>query len=136
MDLREFSSYQETKKKRKDKECKTLLREKQQEIEAREQIELTHVESIKEAVTEFPLKEGQEDADIDANVACMSQIATDLRKQVEELQPRKIPSTPLEVLEEHNKIVSKVVARINQGEKICTEAIESIFAMWKALLED
>ena len=35
---------------RKEKECKTLLREKEQEIEAKEQSQLTLVESIKEAV--------------------------------------------------------------------------------------
>ena len=49
-------AYQTTKMKRKEKERKTLLREKEQEIEARENSRITLAEAIKEAVAEFPLE--------------------------------------------------------------------------------
>ena len=47
-----------------------------------------------------------------------------------------IQSTPPEVLEEHNKVASQAVARIHQGEKLCTEVVELISVMWKSILED
>ena len=48
-------AYQETKQKTKVKEWKNLLREKEKEIEAREQSWIRIVEAIKELVIEFPL---------------------------------------------------------------------------------
>ena len=62
------------------KECKVLLREKEQEIEGQEQRRITLAESIKSAVPEFPVEEGQEVEDAVAKVNRLSRIATDLRK--------------------------------------------------------
>ena len=82
------------------------------------------------------MEEGQEDADMVTKVACLSHIATNLRRYVEELKAWQMPSTPLEVLEEQNKTTSEVVERIRQGEKLCTEAVEVVSMMWEVLLED
>ena len=60
----------------------------------------------------------------------------ELKKQVEELQEKHVLRTPPEVLEERSKATSEAVVRIRKGEKICTETVEAIFAMWESLLED
>ena len=75
-------SYQATKKKRKDTACKTLLREKEKEIEAREQSRLALTKSIKSMVTKFPPEAGQEDEYSVARVGCLSKIMVKLKKQV------------------------------------------------------
>ena len=100
-----------------------LLCEKEQEIEACEQRRLALDEAIEDAVTKFPLEEGQEDAYAAAKVAWLSRIAIDIRKQFEELKEQHIPSTPPEVIEEHRKTTSKVSSIINEGENLCTKAI-------------
>ena len=93
-------SYQETKQIRNATMRKTLLREKEQKIEAREQSRLALAESIKGAVVEFPLEAGQEDEDSVTRVGHLSKIMVELKKKVEELQEKKVLSTPREVLEE------------------------------------
>ena len=60
----------------------------------------------------------------------------ELKKQVEELHEKKVPSTPSKVLEERSKASSEAVARIRKGEKLSTEAIEVVSMKWEALLED
>ena len=85
---------------------------------------------------EFPLEEGQEDAYTTAKVACLSWIAAELRRQVEELKVRHTPSTPPEVLEERSKVVSEAEERIRIGETICTKVVEVVFTMWEALMDD
>ena len=47
----------------------------------------------------------------------------ELKKQVEEIQSRKVPSTPPEVLEERNKAMSEAIAKICDQEKLCTKEI-------------
>ena len=46
--------------------------------------------------------------------------------EVEELKAQKRSSTPPKVLEECKKITSKAVGRIEEGEKLCTEAIVAV----------
>ena len=87
-------------------------------------------------IAKFPLEAGQEYEDSITRVGCLSKIMVELKKQVEELQEKHVPSTPLEVLEEWIKVVTKAIARIRKGEKLCTEVVESISAMWESLLED
>ena len=91
-------AYQAAKNTRKEKERKVLLKEKDQDIEACEQSRLTLEESIKSAVEKFLIEEGQEYEDSTAKVGQLSWIAMEIRKQVEEIHARQIPSTPLEVL--------------------------------------
>ena len=50
-----------------------------------------------------------------------------MKKQVQELQAKKILSTPHEVLEEQKKSTSEAVAKITKGEKLYAEAVEFIF---------
>ena len=73
-------AYQATKKTRKEKEHKFLLKEKDQEIVAREQSRCTLAEAMKSAIAEFPPEEGQEDEDSAAKVSWLSQIAVQLKK--------------------------------------------------------
>ena len=87
-------------------------------------------------IVEFPLEAGQEDEYLVTKVGQLSMMVGDPRKQVEKLQMKKVPSTPPKVLEERSKAASEAVVRISKGEKLCTEEIEAIFAMWEALLED
>ena len=129
-------SYQVTKKKRKVIVCKTLLREKEQEIEARDQSRIALAKSIKSMVTKFPHKAGQEDEDSVSRVSCLSKIMVELKKQVEELREKKVPITPPVVLEEHIKAMAEAMERITQGETIYTVEVEVISSIWEAILED
>ena len=40
------------------------------------------------------------------------------------------------MLEEHRKTTTEFVERINQGEKICTEAVEYLSVTWELILDD
>ena len=66
----------------------------------------------------------------------MSCIAVELKKQVEELQARKVPSTPPEVLEERRRAASEDARNITKGETLCIKELETISTIWEALLED
>ena len=66
----------------------------------------------------------------------MSWIVVYLKKQVEELQARQVPSTPPEVLEERNKAASEAIVKICEGEKLCTKVVEFVSTIWEELLED
>ena len=61
---------------------------------------LALVEAIKSVVAEFPPKEGQEDEDSVTRVFRLSKTMVKLKKQVEELQSKKVPRTPPKVFEE------------------------------------
>ena len=67
--------YQETKQKRKETTHKTLLREKEKEILAHEQIRVALAQAIKGTVVEFPLEVSQEDDDSASKVSRLLQIA-------------------------------------------------------------
>ena len=60
----------------------------------------------------------------------------DPRKQVEELQGKKVPNTPPKVLEERSTVASEAMARIRKGKKLCIEVVEAVSTMWEALMED
>ena len=60
----------------------------------------------------------------------------ELKKQVEEIHIGKVPSTPLEVLEECNRATSEANGKIRKGEQFYTKAAEVICMIWEALLED
>ena len=79
-------AYQATKKQRKEKIHKVLLREKEQEIEACEQSRLALAKAIKSVVAKFLMEEGQEDKDAVVKVGRLSWIGTDLRKHLEDLK--------------------------------------------------
>ena len=64
---------------------KTLLIEKEQEIEAHEQSWVVLAEAIKGTVAKFPTEASQEDEDSAAKVVRLSWIAVELKKQVEDM---------------------------------------------------
>ena len=66
----------------------------------------------------------------------MSRIVSELKNQVEELQDRKVPSTPPKVLEEWSRAGSEAFGNIGEGDKIWTKVVESISMIWESLLED
>ena len=87
--IREKSlAYQGKKATRKEKECKVLLRQKEDEIKAQEQDRLALKESISCAIIEFPAEEYQEEVDTNGKIVRLSRIAIDLRKHVEELKAK------------------------------------------------
>ena len=47
-----------------------------------------------------------------------------------------MPSTPLEVLAEIKRAVSKAAEKIKEGESLCTKAVDSIATILGTLLED
>ena len=59
-----------------------------------------------------------------------------MKKRVEELQARKVPSIPHEVLEERSKATFEAVTKVCDGEKLYTKIVEVISTIWEALLED
>ena len=128
--------YQVTKKKRKTSLRNTHHRENEQEIEARENNRLALAKSIKGVVAEFPPKVGQVNEDSVTKVGLLSKIMVELKKQVEELESKHVPSTTHEVLEEQSKATFEAVARISKGEKLYTKTVEAISAISKGILED
>ena len=125
--------------KEKDQELQgriNLLAEKEQEILAREQSHVTLVDSIRNAIATFPPEAGKEYEDSLAKVTRLAKIAQDLRQQVEELQARKMPSTPLEVLEERRRAVSEATEKIREGEALYAKAANVIVTIWGEFLED
>ena len=50
-----------------------------------------------------------------------------MKKHVQDLQAKKIPSKCPEVLEEQRKSTSESVAKITEGEKLYAEAVEFSF---------
>ena len=81
------------------------------------------------------MEEGQEDVDAAAKVDRLSRFATYLREQVEELKEQQQPSTPPEVIEERRKTTSEAIEWIKQGEKLCTETIYIVSAVWELFLK-
>ena len=92
--------YHETKQQRKAKQCKALLKEKEQEIKVCNHSRVVVAEAIKGMAIDFPPEAGQEDEYLAVKVTRLSQLIMELKKQVEELQVRQVPSTPHDVLEE------------------------------------
>ena len=69
-------------------------------------------DSIKNAVAKFPPEVGQDDEDSLAKVSRIMKIAQDIQCQVEDLQARQLPSTPLEVLAERKATVSEAATKL------------------------
>ena len=65
----------------------------------------------------------------------MSCIAVELKKQVEEMQERQIPSTPPKVLEERRRAASEDARKITEGETLCAKVVGAASMLWEALLE-
>ena len=92
--------------------------------------------SIRISIAAFPPKAGYEYEDSPANVTRITKIVQDLRQQVEELQARQMPSTPLEVLEERRRVGSKAVEKIREEKELCAKATDVVATIWGALLKD
>ena len=60
----------------------------------------------------------------------------ELKKQVEELQARKVPRTPLEEPEERRRATSEADGNITEGQTLYMKAVGVISMIWEALLED
>ena len=66
----------------------------------------------------------------------LGQIATDLKKKVTELEEKRIPSTPIEVMERRRDTTTQAAKRIEEVKKICAKAIEQVSNTWESLMDD
>ena len=92
--------------------------------------------SIKEEVAELSDDEKKDKAEPIHKLRRLSKLATDLKKQVQELNTNQQPSMPPKVVQQRKESTNQVVSRLREAEKICTEEVEAIFAIWEKLIDD
>ena len=72
---------------------------------------------------------------LDAKVAQLVEIVADLRKKLTQLEEKRRPSRPLEVLESKRGTTTQVAKRI-EAEKTCAKAMDQVSQTWEALMDD
>ena len=56
----------------------------------------------------------------------LGEVAENLHKQVAKMETNKTPSTPLEVLEDRQKVVNEIVQKIQEAKALCAKAYEHV----------
>ena len=67
-----------------------------------------------------------------AKIAQLSKIETDLKKQVTQLEEKRIPNTPVEVLARRRYAATQVVKRIEEAKKTCVKFMDDDQSQWIA----
>ena len=69
-------------------------------------------------------------------VLWLGNIVTHLKKKVTELEEKRIPSTPLEVLESRRDVATQAAKIIDKAEQTCAKVMDQVSRTWEALMEN
>ena len=67
---------------------------------------------------------------------CLSKLAADLHKQIQEMKTNPQPGMPLDVLHQRQQLTTQFVSQLRKSESIYEKVVEAIATAWEQLIDD
>ena len=77
-----------------------------------------------------------EEITMDAKIVQLAEIEEDLKKTMTKLEWKRIPGTPVEVMERRHDTTTQATKRIEEVKKICAKGVEEVSNTWESLMVD